>query len=68
MLNLFFDFILGRMVIDQVKYHGVDSRLDSIEEILNILTPGGVPVQGVYTFGDWTQNYEQVIEFAAWAA
>jgi len=46
MLNLFFDFILGRMVIDQVKYHGVDTRLDSIEEIL---TP-----EGICVFGDWT--------------
>ena len=60
-----YDAILAKL---RQKDRNVDSRLDSIEEILNILTPGGVPVQGVYTFGDWTQNYEQVIEFAAWAA
>lgn len=73
MLDLFFDFILGRMVIDQVKYHGVDTdltvlktRMDAAEENIAILTPGGTPVQGCYVFGDWSQF--DVIEFAAWTA
>ena len=73
MLDLFFDFILGRMVIDQVRYHGVDTdltgqktRMDAAEENIAILTAGGTPVQGCYVFGDWSQF--DFIEFAAWTA
>ena len=60
-----YDSLLARL---RQKDRGVDSRLSSIEEILAILTPGGLPISGIYSFGDWTPAYEQVIEFAAWAA
>ncbi len=73
MFDIFFDFFVNRMVIDQVKYHGVDTditglktRMDAAEENIAILTPGGTPVQGSYVFGDW--SHSDVIEFAAWTA
>ena len=70
MIGLLFDFLLGRMVVDQVKYHGVDTdiaglkiRMDTAEENIAIFTP---PIPGTYDLGDWSQ--ENVIVFAAWTA
>ena len=72
-INLFFDFILGRLVVDQVRSYGIDtkllslqSRIDAAETNIGIITGGGVPVYGSYTFGEWTDHYDSVVEFAGW--
>lgn len=72
-LSFLYDYILGRLVVDQVRSYGVDvslvelqTRVTAAEENISIITAGGVPVQGTYTFGDW--SHDNIVEFAAWTA
>lgn len=72
-LSFVYDYILGRLVVDQVRSYGVDvslvelqTRVTAAEENISIITEGGTPVQGTYSFGDW--SHDNIVEFAAWTA
>jgi hypothetical protein len=50
------------------KLASLDARLTVAEADVQIIVEGGTPVQGTYSCGDWTPDYEGVVAFGGWTA
>jgi len=46
----------------------LNARLTVAEEDILIIKGGGTPIQGSYSLGDWTPDFEDVVQFGGWTA
>jgi len=46
----------------------LNARMGVVEEDVQIILDGGTPIQGSFSCGDWTPDYEEVIAFGGWTA